>query len=140
MKSCVPSLTTDGFVKNKRMIFYKVWEYFLASEYSQSNSYSGDIASLKWIIGTNSSNIVIVDKTEEHLKKLFKKYFDDVEVDCFIVNEKEAFRTMSIAITCKDDEDPDITYTLVKDVQYQKGEIKNYEQLLVELYQHYTTD
>lgn len=137
MKSCVPSLTTDGFVTNKRMIFYKVWEYFLASEFSQSNLFRGQVASVKYVIGT-ASNITIVKQAEGTLKKLFERYFDNVTVDCYIVDTNAAFQTLSVAITCYDNDAPEITYTLAKDIEHQKGKIQNYNELLSELYQHYT--
>lgn len=137
MESCLPSLTPDGFIRNKRMIFYKLWEYFLTSEYSQSNVYYTKIASLKYALTSFPTAVRLVAATEEMLKTMYENYFDNVTVDCFIINPEDAWQILSISITCYDNEKPDIKYTLVKDIKHQKGEIHKYEELLQELYRHY---
>lgn len=138
MKASVPSLTLNGFITNKRMIFYKLWEYFLASDYSQTVIFNGGIASVKYLIGENSmSPVDIVEKTRGMLTSLYKDYFDVVNVEALILNPNDAYQILSISIMAFDNENPDVIYDLHKDIQNTKGEILGYEQLLSELYTHY---
>lgn len=140
MKSCLPTLTLDGFVTNKRLIFYKVWEYFLSSEYSQSTTFRGMISSLKYILATVDPNdsVEISKKIEDTLNTMYRKYFDNSTVDVLIDEDPET-RTLriNIAIECSDDGDETV-YRLYKEVESTNGEIKKYNELLNELYAHYS--
>lgn len=139
MNSCLPTLTLDGFVKNKQMIFYKLWEYFLTSENSQSNTFQGSIASYKHIMATGFSSgdlDSIKRNVESVLNKLYKKYFDTVVVDCEVGEDLETNTyIVRISITASDTDDK--TYRLAKEIENSNGEIKNYDKLLNELYEHY---
>lgn len=139
MNSCLPTLTLDGFVKNKQMIFYKLWEYFLTSESSQSNTYMGLIASYKHIMATGLSlNDVesIRRNVESALDNLYKKYFDNVSISCEIGEDLETnTNIVRISITVSDSDGK--TYRLAREIENSNGEIKNYNKLLNELYEHY---
>jgi hypothetical protein len=39
MNSVLPSLSDEGFISNKEVIIAKLFKYFLASNYSQSNTF-----------------------------------------------------------------------------------------------------
>ena len=138
MQSCVPSLSLDGWVTNKRMIFYKIWEYFLVAEYSQTDLFKEKMASAKYIIGTQQSNVAIVADFEKYLRELYKNYFDEVTVDAFILPSEGGLQVCSISIICYDNDDPDTKYILNRDIKYTNGEIYKLEELLTELYRHYT--
>ena len=54
MVKSIPHLSTTGWMKNPELIIVKLYEYFLLSDYSQSNSYLTHIASLKYILQNHS--------------------------------------------------------------------------------------
>lgn len=140
MDSCIPTLTLDGFVKNKQMIFYKLWEYFLTSEKSQSNTY-GDIASYKYILATgleNNDEQSIVRTVESSLYNLYHNYFDNVQVSCELGTDPET-STLFVKIDIMASDTDGKTYRLAKEIENSNGEIKNYNTLLNELYEHYAT-
>lgn len=138
MNSCLPTLTLDGFVTNKQIMFYKIWEYFLTSEKSQSNVFSG-INSYKYIMATafETSNIDgIARSMEGSLTNLYKKYYDNVKVDCEVADDTET-NTLKVRISITVSDTGGTTYRLARELENTNGELKNYDKLLNELYQHY---
>ena len=79
MNSVLPSLSDEGFITNKEVIIAKLFKYFLASNYSQSNTFYGDISSLNYIIATNTPNDKMRADLETTLIKLYGRYFDSVD-------------------------------------------------------------
>lgn len=132
MISSIPTLTIDGFVTNKYIQMYKLFEYFLASDYSQSNTFSGKVASLKYILATETSE-TMTSTIENQLRNLYISYFDSVNVQTWteVIGSKLHIYIDIMA------EDNDKTYTLSKEVKSTKGEIENYERLLDELWEEY---
>ena len=49
MKAKLPMLNRNGWIENKEIVIDKLFEHFLASEYSQTNLLYGEVASLKFI-------------------------------------------------------------------------------------------
>jgi hypothetical protein len=137
MDSCLPTLTLDGFVTNKQIMFYKIWEYFLTSEYSQSNTFS--IYSYKYIMATafETNNIQSIGRNmESSLENLYKKYYDNAKVDCETIDDLET-NTLKVRISITVSDNGGSTYSLAKELENTNGELKNYNELLNELYNHY---
>lgn len=137
MTSCLPTLTLDGFVTNKQIMFYKIWEYFLTSEHSQSNTFN--VASYKYIMATafeNSDTQSIARSMEGALESLYKKYYDNVKVDCETVDDTET-NTLKVRISITVSDNGGSTYRLARELENTNGELKNYDELLNELYTHY---
>lgn len=129
----IPSLTLDGFITNKNAQMKKLFEYFLASEYSQSNTFQGKISSLQFILANDKDAIATVDLIRTTLISLYKSCFDTVDV---VVNydESDSSSTVnySIDITCKHE---DMYYSLNKDIREKNSKIDNYDELLRALYE-----
>lgn len=135
MKSSIPSLTLDGWIENKHMQMAKLWEYFMASEYSQSNTFLGDISSLKYILASTDPKRGLVNKLESTLGKLYGRYFDQASVSVNMeAKSDDAVYKFYIVVNCRDDEKE---YSLQREIAYSKGKIENYEQSLDELYEQY---
>jgi len=81
----IPSLTTDGTLINKTEQMKKLFQYFLASDYSQSNVFYGKIASLKAILAMYSEPADIKRNIELVLTKQYQNYYDIVAVNVTIV-------------------------------------------------------
>lgn len=137
MKSSLPTLTMDGFVTNKRLIFYKCWEYFLVNQYSQSNTFYGSIASLTYLLAAKVDPDGKAESIEIALRDMYLRYFDKVNIDVSI-DDDDATSTqfVKIAITCSDNES-DTKYYLAKEIENKNGEIMKLDELLTELYDHY---
>lgn len=137
MNSCLPTLTLDGFVTNKQIMFYKIWEYFLTSENSQSNTFY--VSSYKYIMATafeTGDQSAIGRSMEGALTNLYKKYYDNVQVDCEVVNDLST-NTLKVRISLTVSDSGGTTYRLAKELENTNGELKNYDKLLNELYTHY---
>lgn len=136
MKSSVPSLTIDGFITNKRSQMSKIWEYFLASEFSQSNIFHGGISSFKYIMATNKPSNELITDLEQKIKSLFQRYYDTAIVDVDMkLDDKTNTHYVTIAVACKDDDGK--TYHLAKEIAYTNGKIENFEREVDRLYEHY---
>ena len=135
MAGCIPALTIDGFITNKRLMITKIWEYFLASEYSQSNIFHGDITSFKYIMATSTPGRDLINTLESELTKLFNRYYDVVHVDVLINEDIDTgTQRVSMAVTIKEDGK---TYHLSNEIAYTNGKIENFENKIDELYDMY---
>ena len=134
MQSSIPSLTLDGWIDNKHLQMRKLWEYFMASEYSQSNTFFGNIASLKYILATELPSNSLASKIEEVLSILYNRYFDSSSVSVYIDDKELNKYKFTIAITCTDENNE---YYLNRELVYSNGKIETYESLLDDLYDQY---
>jgi hypothetical protein len=135
-KDAIPTLGLDGWMKNKHSQMGKLFEYFLASDYSQSNTFYGEIASLKYILASGNDSVKIKDDIVITLTKLYEKHFDTVEV-VVEVKESEEESTIEYRIDVNATHGEDI-YELSKDISESNGSISNFEALLDELYNEYS--
>lgn len=84
MSNAIPSLSINGFITNNNSIMVKLYEYFLTSEYSQSNTFYGEIASLKYILQHYTGLEEIKVAIREALTTMYLRYFATVIVDVTI--------------------------------------------------------
>jgi hypothetical protein len=131
MNSVLPSLSDEGFISNKEVIIAKLFKYFLASNYSQSNTFYGDISSLSYIIATNIPNDKMRTDLETTLIKLYGRYFDSVDFNVNIETDNTDVAKIYIDGTLQDGVD---VYNLSKTVAIQGSTITNFENLLDEYY------
>ena len=131
MNSVLPSLSDEGFITNKEVIRAKLFKYFLASNYSQSNTFYGDISSLNYIIATNTPNDKMRADLETTLIKLYGRYFDSVDFNVNIETDNTDVAKIYIDGTLQDGTK---TYNLSKTVAIQGSTITNFENLLDEYY------
>lgn len=131
MNSVLPSLSDEGFITNKEVIIAKLFKYFLASNYSQSNTFYGDISSLNYIIATNTPNDKMRADLETTLIKLYGRYFDSVDFNVNIETDNTDVAKIYIDGTLQDGTK---TYNLSKTVAVQGSTITNFENLLDEYY------
>ena len=110
MISAIPHLSTTGWMKNPELIITKLYEHFLIADYSQSNTYIGQIASLKYILQNYDGVEDIKVAIQKTLYKQYINYYDQVDVD-IIITERDDSTTYTVDITAILD---DKTYTLSK--------------------------
>lgn len=133
--STLPSLSIDGYITNRHVIMYKLWLYFLASEYSQSNIWRKQIYSLKYILNTIDDKMDIGREIELALTKLYENYFDNVQAVCVtnVINVSKIHITISLV--CEYDKN---TYTLKQELSSTNNHIDDYEEKLDELYKFFS--
>lgn len=133
IKGTVPTLTTDGWVTNKNLQLVKIFEYFLASDYSQSNTFNGMIASLKYIITMNHTVDETTEAIERTLTKLYASYYDTVSIIVDVTEDDDnGIVNYTINVVCTYD---GLQYVLSKmNVKESKGNIINFDELLDDLY------
>jgi len=110
----IPSLSTVGWTKDYNEIIQKLYVYFIVSEYSQSNSYYGEIASLKYILQSHSDIEDIKLAIQKVLLNMYDRYFDsvDITVDIIETDTSVSYSVNIIAIASDG-----ITYKLNKTIQ-----------------------
>lgn len=135
MKAKLPMLNRNGWIENKEIVIDKLFEHFLASEYSQTNLLYGEVASLKFILASSANIDTIRHDIISALNTLFSKYFDTVSVYVNVVSdEKTGTNIFNISMEIKDDGE---TYTLYKAVETRLGKITKFNQEQEALYESY---
>lgn len=135
MKAKLPMLNRNGWIENKEIVIDKLFEHFLASEYSQTNLLYGEVASLKFILASSANVDSIRHDIISALNTLFSKYFDTVSVYVNVVSdEKTGTNIFNISMEIKDDGE---TYTLYKAVETRLGKITKFNQEQEALYESY---
>ena len=110
----IPSLSTVGWTKDYNEIMKKLYVYFITSEYSQSNSYYGEIASLKYILQSHSEAEDIKLAIQRVLLNMYDRYFDNVDVVVDIIQtDSTTSYTINIIAIASDG----LTYKLNKTIQ-----------------------
>lgn len=135
MKSAVPSLSIDGFITNKNSQISKLFLYFLSSQYSQSNLFYGEIASLNYILAKYNNPEDLKSQIRDTLTNLYKNHFDSVEFD---INVKAPDHNSSIEIYISAILiDNNQTYNFSKELVLSKSDINSYHNLLDQFYNEY---
>lgn len=81
MSVAVPTLSTEGWVKDVTGKADRLMSYFLVSDFSQTAFYPGTISSLPYLVQQYGSNAFEIEqRTRDTLYELFQRYFDGVEV------------------------------------------------------------
>ena len=133
MESTLPTLSLDGYLTNKHLLISKLWIYYLASNKSQSNTFS--IHSFKYDLSTSTVDRSLASTIENSLSSLFGAYFDKVAADVDVKTDSGTnTQYCKIALTLTDD---DKKYYLYKELESKNGEITNYFTQLDDLYEEY---
>ena len=129
----IPSLSTVGWTKNYNEIITKLYIYFITSEYSQSNSFYGKIASLKYILQNHSGVEEIKLAIQRMLVSMYERYFENVDVIVDVMeSDNITIYTLNIIAIANDG----ITYKLDKLIETDsKNTIRNLDTNIAELYE-----
>lgn len=77
-----PSLSEDGWVTNSLLQADYLFSHFFVAEYSQTQLYLGQVASLPWIIQKGNNNMPeTVRIMQNTLATYFGRYYQDVVVE-----------------------------------------------------------
>lgn len=134
-KYSIPTLSVEGWTSNKNAQMGKLFEYFLASEYSQSNTFYGGISSLKYILANHNEPFDISEEIKKSLIKLYENYYDTISVDVKVdeeTSETEIDFAINIIATYKVDR-----FVLAKDIKESNGSVLNFDEILYDIHKIY---
>lgn len=74
----IPTLTIDGYDTNGATQMVKLFEYYQVADYSQSNTFHGEIVSLRKTLSKYDNVDELVEMIKADLEKLYSTIFDKV--------------------------------------------------------------
>lgn len=130
----LPSLGAEGWLTNKKAIMEKLFTYYLASEYNQTNTFYTQVKSLKYDLFISYDEHAIRERIEDSLTKLYSPYFDSVDFSSKLT-EKEGSKLVEITIDVKCTDGKDV-YTLSKIIEsnFDESIIINFDNLMGNIY------
>lgn len=130
----LPSLGAEGWLSNKKAIMEKLFTYYIASEYNQTNTFYTQVKSLKYDLFISYDEHAIRSRIEDSLTKLYSPYFDSVEFSSKLT-EKEGSKLVEITIDVKCTYGNE-TYTLSKIIEsnFDDSIILNFDTLMGNIY------
>lgn len=132
MNTAIPHLSTEGFITIDNIKLIKVFEHFLASEYSQSNTYAGQIGSLKYLLEHFSTESELKTNIVRTLTEMYNKYFKSVDVNVNIIeNDINSIVKVNIDVTVIGENDKAIG--LNRELTYVDNVISNFDLLAEEM-------
>lgn len=134
-KNSIPTLSVDGWTSNKNAQMGKLFEYFLASEYSQSNTFYGGISSLKYILANYNESFEISEEIKKSLIKLYENYYDSLDVSV-VVDEESSESSIDFAINIIATYEGE-RFVLAKDIKESNGSVVNFDEILYDIHQTY---
>lgn len=129
----IPSLTIDGWDTNPLSQMSKLFEYYQASDYSQSDYFMGSIISLKYTLSKDIRPNILKDNIEADLRKLYGKFFDTVEPIIDVQEEGDGIVNIIINLTTTYNAQ---TYTLAKSIKGRSSGIIEYQTKLTNKYKY----
>jgi len=133
MNTVLPTLSLSGFVKDNNTIMRKQFEYFKASEYSQSTTFYGNISSLPYLIEQhNDDDIRLKSEIANTLTILYKRYFDKVSVEVRLDYKDDNSYNILIDIIAKNNGND---YSLSNVTNVSKNKIQDVEEIAEPYYE-----
>lgn len=129
----IPSLTIDGWDTNPLSQMSKLFEYYQASDYSQSDYFMGSIISLKYTLSKDIRPNILKENIEADLRKLYGKFFDTVEPIIDVQEEGDGIVNIIINLTTTYNAQ---TYTLAKSIKGRSSGIIEYQTKLTNKYKY----
>lgn len=135
MKPVLPHLSVEGFIESSQILMIKIFEHFLASDYSQSTTYVGNVSSMKYILFNHKDNLELNRVLTNTLEELYGRYFPNVEVTVII--DESDLSTDKISIDVLTIDSLGVENRLSKAVTTMNNNIVNFDTLLDEMYSQY---
>jgi len=109
----IPTLTAKGFVESIEDKIERAMLYFCTSEYSQSDMYRGNVASLPWLVyryGNNANDIR--QEVEGTLSGYLHRVFDEAIVTCVTEEKHDRINLQINAIVRDNGETRNVGYVI----------------------------
>lgn len=120
----VPTLSTANFITEPILKLDTLYAYFLSSEFSQTNTYKGNIASLKYLMQKNTGDTsALVSDIISTLTVFLKRYFTEVNVFAEMVD----VTVIGVSIQVKDSDG--VEATLERALRMTNGKLDTYAEV-----------
>lgn len=106
MVTGVPTLTTTGWVNDVVNKAVTLFDYFLASDHSQTEFFPDRVSSLPWLVQQHGhAPRVLASSTQTQLQRFYGRYFDQafVEVNANDNNNMEGRYNLQINVAVEQD-------------------------------------
>ncbi len=132
MATTIPHLSLEGFITNRKVIMIKLMEHFLASDYSQSNTFMGQVGSLKYLLEHYRTAHELKRNIIATLYGMYDKHFETIDVMVDVIDvEASSAQTINLDIVAIDFDGEE--HTLSRGLQELNGIILNFDELEEEL-------
>ena len=131
----VPTLSMQNWLDDVRLKMNKLFEHFMASDFSQSTLTPRRISSLKYCMASPGSVTKIREDISSAVNSLYSSYFDTVNVNVD-VKETDTLVTFSVEIDVIENGK---TYSIARAIEGEKklGKITSYHEAQTELHTSY---
>lgn len=120
----VPTLSTANFITEPILKLDTLYAYFLSSEFSQTNTYKGNIASLKYLMQKNTGDTsALVSDIISTLTVFLKRYFTEVNVFAEMID----VTVIGVSIQVKDSDG--VEATLERALRMTNGKLDTYAEV-----------
>jgi len=131
MKVVIPHLSVEGYIESSPVIMIKIFEHFLAADYSQSNTFNGLVSSMKYLLHHYDNNLDLKREMTSTLYNLYSRYFPTVEVTVIIDESDASVDKISIDIQTIDANG--VENMLSKSITSINNSIVNFDELMEEM-------
>lgn len=129
----IPTLTVDGWDTTPLSQMSKLWEYYQASDYSQSNTFRGRIISLKYTLQTETNPERLSKAIQQDIETLYGEFFDGVTPLIEVKELEGGIVNINVDITCTRNFEE---YKLTRAIRGRKSGIIEFETKLIEKYRY----
>lgn len=133
MTPVIPTLTVDGWDTTPLSQMSKLWEYYQASDYSQSNIFRGKITSLKYTLQTETNPERLSDAIKSDIERLYGEFFEKVTPIIEVKEMGDGIVNINIDVTCVRNFEE---YKLTRAIRGRKSGIIEFETKLIEKYRY----
>lgn len=133
MTPVIPTLTVDGWDTTPLSQMSKLWEYYQASDYSQSNTFRGRIISLKYTLQTETNPERLSKAIQQDIETLYGEFFDGVTPLIEVKELEGGIVNINVDITCTRNFEE---YKLTRAIRGRKSGIIEFETKLIEKYRY----
>ena len=133
MTPVIPTLTVDGWDTTPLSQMSKLWEYYQASDYSQSNTFRGRIISLKYTLQTETNPERLSKAIQQDIETLYGEFFDGVTPLIDVKELEGGIVNINVDITCTRNFEE---YKLTIAIRGRKSGIIEFETKLIEKYRY----
>lgn len=133
MTPVIPTLNVDGWDTTPLSQMSKLWEYYQASDYSQSNTFRGRIISLKYTLQTETTPDRLSKVIQHDIETLYGEFFNGVTPLIEVKELEGGIVNINVDITCTRNFEE---YKLTRAIRGRKSGIIEFETKLIEKYRY----
>jgi signal recognition particle subunit SEC65 len=121
----LPLLTEEAWNNDSLSVLDGLIAHFYASDYSQTYIYKDQVASLAYLIYQNKDHDELRNAVSNTLERYVRRYFDEVDVKCEIIQDSENPGLYTIIISCIVIDNEGVEYSIAKAIKIKDSKLKS---------------